>query len=71
MVGKFSGIYAQSGVASGSQLFNMITMVITGLTMGIIVFLGECIGSKNREKAGIVVGNGVVIFSILAIVITF
>ena len=49
----------------------MITMVITGLTMGIIVFLGECIGSKNREKAGKVVGNGVVIFSILAIVITF
>ena len=38
IVGKFSGTYAQSGVASGSQLFNMITMVITGLTMGIIVF---------------------------------
>lgn len=35
IVGKFASTGEQSGVATGSQLFNMITMVITGLTMGV------------------------------------
>ena len=39
IVGQFADTYEQSGVASGSQLFNMITMVITGLTMGVTVFV--------------------------------
>jgi len=41
IVGQFANTYEQSGVASGIQLFNMITMVITGLTMGVTVFVGE------------------------------
>ena len=45
IVGQFADTYEQSGVASGSQFFNMITMVITGLTMGVTVFVGDCIGS--------------------------
>ena len=45
IVGQFADTYEQSGVASGSQLFNMITMVITGLTMGVTVFVGDCIGA--------------------------
>lgn len=35
IVGKFASTGEQSGVATGSQLFNMITMIITGLTMGV------------------------------------
>ena len=41
IVGKFAGTYEQSGVATGSQLFNMVTMIVTGLSMGITVFVGE------------------------------
>lgn len=57
IVGQFAGTYEQSGVASGSQLFNMITMVITGLTMGVTVFVAECIGAGNSEKAGRGIGT--------------
>lgn len=70
IVGKFAGTYEQSGVASGSQLFNMITMIITGLTMGVTVFVGDCIGRGNREKAGKGIGSGIVLFSVLALVLT-
>lgn len=70
IVGQFAGINEQSGVASGSQFIAMITMVITGLTMGVTVFVGDCIGSGNREKAGKGVGSGIVIFAILAIAVT-
>ncbi|HIX90705.1 MAG TPA: MATE family efflux transporter [Candidatus Agathobaculum pullicola] len=70
IVGQFAGINEQSGVASGSQLFNMITMVITGLTMGVTVFVGDAIGSGKREKAGQGVGCGIAIFAVVAILVT-
>lgn len=70
IVGKFAGTNEQSGVASGSQLFNMITMIITGLTMGITVFVGDAIGANKKEKAGKGIGSGIIIFAIIAIIIT-
>lgn len=70
IVGQFADTYEQSGVASGSQLFNMITMVITGLTMGVTVFIGDRIGAGAAEKAGKGVGTGIALFAVLAVVIT-
>lgn len=70
IVGRFADTYEQSGVASGSQLFNMITMVITGLTMGVTVFVGECIGGGKPDKAGRGIGTGIAIFAVLAVVVT-
>ncbi len=70
IVGRFAGTYEQSGVASGSQLFNMVTLVITGLTMGVTVFVGESIGSGNSRKAGRGVGTGIAIFAVLAAGVT-
>lgn len=70
IVGQFADTFEQSGVASGSQLFNMITMVITGLTMGVTVFVGDCIGRGKPEKAGRGIGTGIAVFTVLAFVIT-
>ena len=70
IVGQFADTYEQSGVASGSQLFNMITMVITGLTMGVTVFVGDCIGGGKPDKAGQGIGTGIAIFAVLAVAIT-
>ena len=70
IVGKFAGTNEQSGVASGSQLLNMITMVITGLTMGVTVFVGNSIGLNDRKQAGRGIGSAVAIFSVLAVILT-
>ena len=70
IVGQFADTYEQSGVATGSQLFNMITMVITGLMMGVTVFVGRCIGAGDSEKAGRGIGTGIAIFAVLAILVT-
>lgn len=70
IVGQFAGTNEQSGVASGSQLFNMVTMVITGLSMGVTVFVGEAIGSGKRDEAGRGVGCGVAIFAVVAVLVT-
>ena len=70
IVGQFAGTGEQSGVASGSQLLHMITMVITGLTMGVTVFVGDAIGSRRPERAGRGIGTGIVIFAVVAVVFT-
>lgn len=70
IVGQFAGTNEQSGVASGSQLFNMITMIITGLTMGVTVFVGEAIGANKSQKAAQGIGSGIIIFSLIAVIIT-
>lgn len=70
IVGQFAGTGEQSGVASGSQLFNMITMVITGLSMGVTVYVGNAIGAGRAQTAGRGIGNGIVIFSVVALLVT-
>lgn len=70
IVGQFAGTGEQSGVATGSQMFNMVTMVITALTMGVTVFVGDAIGSGRRERAGRGIGCGIAIFAVVAAVVT-
>ena len=70
IVGQFADTCEQSGVASGSQFFNMITMVITGLTMGVTVFVGNRIGCGKPDEAGMGVGTGISVFAVLAVVVT-
>ena len=70
IVGQFAGTCEQSGVASGSQLFHTITMIITGLSMGVTVFVGHHIGAGDGETAGRGVGAGIAIFTALAVVVT-
>lgn len=70
IVGRFAGTAEQSGVASGSQLFNLITMVITGLTMGVTVLVGNAVGAGEKTLAGRAVGCGVALFGVVAVVIT-
>lgn len=70
IVGKFAGTFEQSGVATGSQFFNMVTMVITGLSMGITILVAQAIGSNKKIKAGHGIGAGIIIFTLLAFLIT-
>ena len=51
IVGQFAGTYQQSGVATGSQLFNLVTMVITGLTMGVTVFVAQNNGAGKMQRS--------------------
>lgn len=70
IVGQFAGTGEQSGVASGSQLFHLVTLVITGLTMGVTVLVGNAIGSRDPERAGRGIGAGIAIFAVLAVIVT-
>lgn len=73
IVGKFGGemstVYV-SAVSTGSTVMQAITVVITGLAMGLTVFVGKEIGAGDREKAGRIIGSGIILFGIIAIAVT-
>lgn len=70
VVGQFGTPADVSAVATGSQMMQMITSIITGLAMGTTILLGQAIGSDYKEKAGNIVGSTICLFFLLSVIIT-
>ena len=70
VVGKFCETSSVSAVATGSQVMQTATVIVTGLTMGVTVLIGQAIGSNNRKLAGEVVAGQIKLFTIVAIALT-
>jgi putative MATE family efflux protein len=47
-----------------------LTIVITGLAMGLTVYVGERIGAGERKEAGKIIGSGISLFAIISIIVT-
>ena len=52
VVGQFASTADVSGVSTGSMLLSTFTMLVTGLSMGPTVTVGEAIGSGSPKEAG-------------------
>ena len=73
IVGQFGGELADvyvSAVATGSQIMHTVTVVITGLAMGVTVFVGRKIGAGQREETGKIIGSGIWLFGAVAVLLT-
>ena len=70
IVGRFGNAADVSAVSTGSQIMQVITLAITGLTMGITILIGQKLGEGRRKEAGNVVGSGISIFAVIAVIIT-
>jgi putative MATE family efflux protein len=70
IVGQFATTADVSGVATGSQLMHTATTVITGLSMGITVYVAQKIGEQKEEDAGRAIGTGILFFIFLGIVMS-
>lgn len=70
VVGRFGTAADISAVSTGSQIMQTITIVITGLAMGITVLLGQKLGEGRPEEAGRTVGGGICLFAALALIVT-
>ncbi len=73
IVGQFGGERAEefvSAVSTGSQIMQTLTIVITGLAMGLTVFVGRKIGEGRSEDAGKIVGCGIWLFGVIAVLVT-
>lgn len=70
VVGKFGTAADISAVSTGSQIMQTVTIVITGLSMGVTVLIGQKIGEGRPEEAGQAVGSGVCLFFGVALATT-
>ena len=70
IIGQFGSVADTSAVSIGSQVMHMLTVMIVGLAMGSTVMIGRFIGEKKNGKAAKTVGNTVVLFLSVSIVIT-
>lgn len=66
VVGKFATTADVSGVATGSQIMQSLTFVLTSFSIGITILLGQKIGEGKSELGGKVIGTGVALFAIIA-----
>lgn len=73
IVGQFGGNLADvyvSAVSTGSQVMQTVTVVITGLAMGLTIFVGKKIGAGLKEEAGKIIGCGIWLFGVIAVALT-
>ena len=69
VVGQYSGTSAISAVNIGSQIMLLITSFVIGIAMGTTVTLGRHIGAKDYEKAGYALGNTIVLFGLISLIL--
>ena len=69
VVGLFADASAVSAVSTGSMMMQTITGIITGLTMGCTVLLGQNIGKKDEAAAELTVGSALWLFVTVGILL--
>lgn len=65
VVGQFGTNAGISAVSTGSNIINLVTFIITGLTMGVTVLISRYLGEQAQEKIGRVIGGAVAFFILL------
>lgn len=71
IIGKFASSADVSAVSTGSQIMMTLTNLISSFAMGTTVYLGQQIGSGKKEEGGKTVGTSIIMFAIIAIIMTF
>ncbi len=70
IIGQFGEVADVTAVANASQVMHMLTVIIVGLAMGATVTIGRYVGAKRFSNAARAIGNTVVLFVGLSLVLT-
>ncbi|MEA1962141.1 MAG: MATE family efflux transporter [Bacillota bacterium] len=70
IVGQFGTAADLSAVSTGSQIMNIITVIIAGFTMGTTILLGQQTGKGKSDDLGKIIGASIALFGMIAIIIT-
>ena len=62
VVGRFGSTSGLSAVSTGSQVLNLVTFVVTQLSMGVTVLIARYLGEKKHEFISPVIGGAAVVF---------
>ena len=67
VVGQFGTDAGISAVSTGSNVINLVTFVISALTMGVTVLIGRYLGENKNERIGKVIGGAATFFAMFAL----
>lgn len=68
-VGHFSSTASLAAVSTGAQVLSLMTFLAYGLSNGATVLLGQAIGAQDHKKAAKIVGNTVIDFAVVSVVL--
>lgn len=70
VVGKFGTTASISAVSTGGQVMQSATVIVTGLTMGVTVLLGQAIGAGKQKDAAAFVAGQIKLLLVVALILT-
>lgn len=70
IAGQFNGADVITAVSIGSQIMHMLTVIIVGLAMGSTVTTARAVGAEDTKGAARAIGNSVILFVMVAAVLT-
>ena len=70
IVGRYAETADVSGVATGSMLMMTTTFAVCSLAIGVTILVGRKVGQKRPKQVGMIIGNGISLFSIIAVLMT-
>ncbi len=70
IIGKYCSADSISAVSIGTQVTQIITSVITGMTLGGTILVGKYIGMHKEETAKKAIGTTLSIFAIISLILT-
>lgn len=70
IIGQFEGVASTTAVSVGSQVMHMITVMLVGLAMGTTVSIGQAVGRRDRKQSSMVVGNTIILFAIVSVLMS-
>ena len=70
IVGKFASAADVSAVSTGSQIMSTLTNLVSSFAMGTTILLGQQIGCGERKKGGQTIGTAILMFGVIAVVMS-
>lgn len=70
VVGQFGDTSSVSAVATGSQIMQIITGIITELSMGVTILVGQKLGEKKVNEASKTIEGALFLFTVIAVFFT-
>lgn len=70
IIGQYDAVASTTAVSIGSQVMHMLTVMIVGLAMGTTVTVARAVGAKDKKQASVYVGNTVVLFMVVSVLLT-
>ncbi|MCI7814781.1 MAG: MATE family efflux transporter [Lachnospiraceae bacterium] len=70
VVGKYCNAESVAAVSTGTQVTQIITSLVSGLTLGGTILIGKYMGQKDFERVKKTIGTTLSVFAIVAILLT-